>query len=52
MDMRFEGLAPVGGGVWAPTTIKVYNGEGKLGAVSRQTAIRVNRGVSMSEFEL
>ena len=51
-DLRFENLKPVGGGVWSATTIRVFNGEGKLGAVSRLSNIQVNKGIPASIFRI
>jgi hypothetical protein len=52
MDLRFEGVKAVAPGVYVPTIVKVYNAEGKLGAVSQISAVRVNRGISLKEFDL
>jgi outer membrane lipoprotein-sorting protein len=50
-DMRFEGLKRVGK-VWVPTIIKVYNADGKLGATSKQSNIKINKGLSLSLFKV
>lgn len=52
MEHRFSQPKLVGGSIWVPTVIKVYNAEGELGAISNQVAVRVNTGVSEDQFRI
>jgi len=52
MEHRFSEPKLVGGSIWVPTVIKVYNAEGELGAISNQVAVRVNTGVADDQFRI
>jgi hypothetical protein len=39
-------------GVWVPTRVEVLNAEGRLGAVTRYTSVKVNTGLSESLFRI
>jgi outer membrane lipoprotein-sorting protein len=39
-------------GVWVPTRIEVYNGEGRLAAVTQYKQVKVNTGLSESLFRI
>jgi outer membrane lipoprotein-sorting protein len=51
LDVRFLNPQQVSG-VWVPTRLEVYNGEGKLGAVTEVSNIRVNTGLADSLFSV
>ena len=39
-------------GIWVPTRLEVYSGDGQLAAVTRYTRVKVNSGVSEGLFRL
>jgi hypothetical protein len=40
------------GGIWVPTRLEVYSGDGHLAAVTRYTGVKANTGLSESLFRL
>jgi outer membrane lipoprotein-sorting protein len=52
MTLKFDGLKEVSAGVWVPTIVKVYNSEGKLGAISKETGIKVNNNMPIQTFDM
>ncbi|MGQ9525742.1 MAG: outer membrane lipoprotein-sorting protein [Armatimonadota bacterium] len=52
MEHRFSQPKLVGGVIWVPTVIKVYNAQGELGAVSDQVVVRVNAGIPDDQFRI
>jgi outer membrane lipoprotein-sorting protein len=54
LKATFRYLDPrqVGSGVWLPETVEVDNAEGKVGAVTRLDAVRINQGLSDALFRV
>jgi hypothetical protein len=53
LKMRFMFRQPQKvGGIWVPTRVEVYNAEGRLGAVTQYSNIRVNTGLSDNLFRI